>query len=91
MEAAVRDDNAALLASAAHSLKGSAGILGARSMAEMCRQLEGLARGERTREGRELLARLAHEHEAVMSVIEVALTSAAAPPLRPPPCPRAVS
>jgi PAS domain S-box-containing protein len=91
MEAAVRGKDAALLASAAHSLKGSAGILGARSMAEMCRQLEGLARADRAGEGRETLARLAHEHQAVMSVIEVALASAAPPPLPAPARPRAVS
>jgi HPt (histidine-containing phosphotransfer) domain-containing protein len=75
MEAAVRDGDAAALRSAAHNLKGSSGILGARGMADLCRDLEALGLEGRTEGAKGWLARLEREYEAVMSVLHESVTS----------------
>jgi two-component system, sensor histidine kinase and response regulator len=75
MQLAARGGDGELLRGAAHSLKGSAGIFGARGMTELCRRLEDLA-GEELGGASPLIARLAHEHQAVMSVLQEAATSA---------------
>jgi CheY-like chemotaxis protein/HPt (histidine-containing phosphotransfer) domain-containing protein len=72
MEAAVRSGDSAALRRAAHNLKGSSGILGARGMAELCRRLEDLAEEGRMAGAEGWLARLEREHEAVMSVLRAA-------------------
>jgi PAS domain S-box-containing protein len=78
MEAAVRDGDPAALRTAAHNLKGSSGILGARGMADLCRRLESLGEEGGLAAASGWLARLEREHEAVMSVLRAA--AAAAPP-----------
>jgi CheY-like chemotaxis protein len=76
MQTALRENDAAGLRGAAHSLKGSAGIVGARGMADLCRRLEGLAAEPSIERADEVIARLAHEHEAVMPVLREAATPA---------------
>ncbi len=76
MQTALRENDAAGLRGAAHSLKGSAGIVGARGMADLCRRLEGLAAEASIERADEVIARLAHEHEAVMPVLREAATPA---------------
>jgi PAS domain S-box-containing protein len=89
MEAAIRNGDSAALRGAAHNLKGSSGILGARGMAELCRRLEDLAEEGRMAGAEGWLARLEREHEAVMSVLRAAAIPAAladgALPSAPPP------
>lgn len=75
MRAALRTGDAALLESAAHNLKGSAGLLGALALAERCRQLEQLAGRGAVAEGSSLVAGLAPEHRRVMKVIDAAASS----------------
>jgi HPt (histidine-containing phosphotransfer) domain-containing protein len=74
MQTALRENDAAGLRGAAHNLKGSAGIVGARGMADLCRRLEGLAGDASIDRADEVIARLAHEHEAVMPVLREAAT-----------------
>jgi HPt (histidine-containing phosphotransfer) domain-containing protein len=74
MQTAVRGSDGAALRSAAHSLKGSAGIVGAVAMADLCRHLEALAE-EGTLEGAgDALGRLEREHEALMPALREAAT-----------------
>lgn len=80
MERAVRSTDAELLESAAHSLEGCASLLGARALAERCRDLEALARSGRLREARGLLPGIAREHESIMSVLGAVIASAPGPP-----------
>jgi CheY-like chemotaxis protein len=76
MQLAARERDAAALRGAAHSVKGSAGIVGAVGMASLCVKLETLGPGDDVREAVGLLASLAHEHEAVMTVLREAVESA---------------
>ena len=69
MHLAARDNDGAALRGAAHSLKGSAGIVGAQGMADLCQRLERLASDGETAAAEPLIAGLAHEHQAVMSVL----------------------
>ncbi len=73
---AARENDGAALRGAAHSVKGSAGIVGAEGMASLCRRLEGLADEGQTAAADTLIASLTHEHEAVMSVLREAVQSA---------------
>lgn len=75
MQTAIRRGDGALLESAAHSLKGSAGILGARALVTLSRTLEDLGRRGRVAEGGELLGRVTREHETLMSVLSFALAA----------------
>jgi PAS domain S-box-containing protein len=74
MQESLRDNDPAGLRSAAHSLKGSAGIVGAVGMADLCLRLEGLAKGGSIGRAGDLINRLAREHEAVMPVLREAAT-----------------
>jgi HPt (histidine-containing phosphotransfer) domain-containing protein len=80
MRLAARGNDYERLRGAAHNLKGSAGILGARGMSELCRRLEHLAEVGALGEAQALLAQLAHEHTAVMSVLREAAVSVAPAP-----------
>jgi HPt (histidine-containing phosphotransfer) domain-containing protein len=75
MQLAAREEDGAALRGAAHTIKGSAGIVGAEGMACLCRRLESLGAEDRTQEAADLIASLAHEHEAVMSVLREAVES----------------
>jgi PAS domain S-box-containing protein len=84
MRTATQDDDTPLLESAAHGLKGSAGVLGARALAERCRQLECLARRGALTEAASLVAGLPDAHASVMSTLEAAVAAPAeAPPVAP--------
>ena len=72
---AARENDGAALRGAAHSVKGSAGIVGAEGMASLCRRLELLADEGQTAAAETLIASLTHEHEAVMSVLREAVES----------------
>lgn len=76
LQLAARENDAAALRGAAHCIKGSAGVGGAAGMASLCRRLEDLEGADRTREAPGLISSLAHEHEAVMSVLREAVESA---------------
>jgi PAS domain S-box-containing protein len=76
MRLAARENDGAALRGAAHSVKGSAGIVGAEGMASLCRRLEALAGEGQTAATDTLIASLTHEHEAVMSVLREAVQSA---------------
>jgi CheY-like chemotaxis protein/HPt (histidine-containing phosphotransfer) domain-containing protein len=75
MQLAARESDGAGLRGAAHSLKGSAGIVGAEGMASLCRKIEHLGAEGQATEADALIASLAHEHEAVMSVLREAVES----------------
>jgi CheY-like chemotaxis protein/HPt (histidine-containing phosphotransfer) domain-containing protein len=75
MRLAARENDGAALRGAAHSVKGSAGIVGAEGMASLCRRLELLAGEGQTAGADTLIASLTHEHEAVMSVLREAVAS----------------
>jgi PAS domain S-box-containing protein len=75
MQLAARENDGAALRGAAHSIKGSAGIVGAEGMASLCRRLEHLGSEGRVSGAEALIASLAHEHEAVMSVLREAVDS----------------
>lgn len=76
MQCAARDQDGATLRGAAHTLKGSAGIFGAGGMVELCRRIEHLAEEGAVADAAPLISRLAHEHEAVMSVLREAAVPA---------------
>jgi two-component system sensor histidine kinase/response regulator len=75
MQLAARENDGAALRGAAHFVKGSAGIVGAEGMASLCHRLERLGAEDKAKEAGGLLASLAHEHEAVMSVLREAVES----------------
>jgi PAS domain S-box-containing protein len=75
MQLAVRGGDLPGLRGAAHTLKGSAGIFGANGMTELCRRLEQAAERDEASAAGPLIARLAREHEAVMSVLQEATAS----------------
>ena len=75
MQLAARENDGAALRGAAHSVKGSAGIVGAERMASLCRRLEHLVAEGQATEADAVIASLAHEHEAVMSVLREAVDS----------------
>ena len=79
MQLAARTGNSEGLHGAAHSLKGSAGIFGANGIAELCRRLEQMASVGSVADASPLIAQLAHEHAAVMTVLQEAATSAVTP------------
>jgi HPt (histidine-containing phosphotransfer) domain-containing protein len=66
---ALRTADAEQLRRAAHSLKGSTGNMGAEQMAELCRQLEELARSDATQNGAVLLEQLRAEFAQVQREI----------------------
>jgi PAS domain S-box-containing protein len=72
MRAAVASRDARALELAAHALKGSCGIVGAQVAVDLCRRLEDLGRGGKVVEASPLLARLAREHEEIVSVLREA-------------------
>jgi HPt (histidine-containing phosphotransfer) domain-containing protein len=76
MQVAARVGDGEGLHGAAHSLKGSAGIFGARGVAELCRRLEHMASEGSVAEASPLIAQLAHEHTALMTVLQEAAASA---------------
>lgn len=76
MQLAARVGDAEGLHGAAHSLKGTAGIFGARGIAELCRRLEHMASEGQVAEASPLITQLAHEHEALMTVLQEAAVSA---------------
>ncbi len=75
MQLAARENDGAALRGAAHSVKGSAGIVGAEGMASLCQRLECLGAEGQATGADALIASLAHEHEAVMSVLREAVQS----------------
>ena len=75
MQLAAGENDGAGLCGAAHSVKGSAGIVGARGMASLCQHLERLAADGQATGADALIASLAHEHEAVLSVLREAVES----------------
>ena len=75
MQLAARDNDGAALRGAAHCAKGSAGIVGAEGMASLCQRLECLGAEDQATAADALIASLAHEHEAVMSVLREAVDS----------------
>ncbi len=75
MQLAARENDGAALRGAAHSVKGSAGIVGAEGMASLCQRLERLGAEGQATGADALIASLAHEHEAVMSVLREAVQS----------------
>jgi PAS domain S-box-containing protein len=75
MRLAVSENDGAALRGAAHSVKGSAGIVGAEGMSTLCRRLELLAGEGQAAAADTLIASLSHEHEAVMSVLRAAVES----------------
>jgi len=76
MRLAARVGDGEGLHGAAHGLKGSAGIFGANGITELCRRLEQMASAGSVGEASPLIAQLAHEHEAVMTVLREAAASA---------------
>ena len=76
MQLAARAGDGEGLHGAAHCLKGSAGIFGARGIAELCRRLEHMASEGSIGEAPPLIAQLAHEHTALMTVLQEAAASA---------------
>lgn len=66
---AVRTADADMLRRAAHSLKGSTGNMGAQHMAELCRQLEELARAAPLQNGAAVLEELRAEFVLVQREI----------------------
>jgi CheY-like chemotaxis protein len=76
MQLAARSGDGEGLGGAAHSLKGTAGIFGARGIAEMCRRLEELGQSGRLAEAPPLIAQVQHECQALMSVLREATVSA---------------
>jgi PAS domain S-box-containing protein len=76
MQLAARENDGAALRGAAHGIKGGAGILGAEGIASLCRRLEVLGEEGQAATADALIVSLAHEHEAVMSVLREALESA---------------
>jgi CheY-like chemotaxis protein len=75
MRLAARENDGAALRGAAHSVKGSAGIVGAQGMASLCQRLESLGAEDQAMAADALIASLAHEHGAVMSVLREAVES----------------
>jgi CheY-like chemotaxis protein len=83
MRRAVRTCDASLMESAAHSLKGTAALLGASTLSAQCRRLEDLARRGAAGGCAELVASLADEHASVRAVLEA--VAASSPDLTPVP------
>lgn len=65
---ALEDEDVSALRWAAHGLRGSSASLGARRLAALCDELEGLPGEELTREGAALLTRLVREFDCVWQV-----------------------
>ncbi|HKZ31569.1 MAG TPA: ATP-binding protein [Vicinamibacteria bacterium] len=76
MQLAARVGDGEGLHGAAHSLKGSAGIFGARGIADLCRRIEQIASERCVAEASPLIGQLLHEHEALMAVLHEAAASA---------------
>jgi len=62
---ALEEEDVSALRWAAHGLRGSSASLGARRLAALCDELEGLPGEELTRGGAALLTRLVHEFDCV--------------------------
>jgi CheY-like chemotaxis protein len=76
MQLAARVGDGEGLHGAAHSLKGSAGIFGARGIADLCRRIEHIASEGKVAEAPPLIGQIWHEHEALMTVLHEAAASA---------------
>lgn len=75
MRAALRSGDAAALEFAAHSLKGSCGIIGARRMAALSGHAETAAAARRAEDALPLVESLEREYPAVRSALEDALAA----------------
>ncbi|MDX2251676.1 MAG: response regulator, partial [Nitrospira sp.] len=69
MQNALRQENAAALADAAHALKGASGNLGANRVQQLCGELQTLGRANNLAEVGDRLARLGAEYELVRQVL----------------------
>jgi len=70
MREAVASSNAQALELAAHALKGSCSIVGARVAADLCQRAEALGREGRVAEAAPILPRLVREHAEVVGALE---------------------
>jgi HPt (histidine-containing phosphotransfer) domain-containing protein len=78
MWAAIRRRDAAALQFAAHTLRGSCGIVGAPAVVGLYQQVEGLARQGQLASVVPLLRRLEQQHPAVIALVRRAATTPAA-------------
>ncbi|HEX5645472.1 MAG TPA: PAS domain S-box protein [Nitrospira sp.] len=69
MQIALRQDNAAALADAAHALKGASGNLGANRVLQLCGELQTLGRANNLAGVGDRLARLGAEYELVRQLL----------------------
>ncbi len=67
LKQAAIDRNAAAIKSEAHNIKGAAGNIGARQMAELCRELE--QKASQNDEAKVLISRLEQEFKQVVEVL----------------------
>jgi CheY-like chemotaxis protein len=70
LKAALENNDAAAIASAAHSLKGSSSTLGMKNMAEYCAKLELKGKSNDLTKARELLSRTEEEFEKIRRAIK---------------------
>jgi PAS domain S-box-containing protein len=70
LQSAVADCETGLLRREAHALKGASLTIGARGMADICKQLENLGTAQSVKGAAEQFARLEHEFERVKSEID---------------------
>ena len=78
IEQAMQRRDSEALHFAAHTLKSSSATLGAKALAELCRQLEALGRqGGQQQAGRQV-AELRQEHEAVCKALKAEIEKRAA-------------
>jgi two-component system sensor histidine kinase/response regulator len=69
IQRAVEENDSALLKRAAHSLRGSSGNIGARSLAARCQELENLANNNNLEQARPLLSLLEGEYRQVCQAL----------------------
>ncbi len=77
LEKAVTDDDAATLRFAAHKLKSSCANLGIVNMADLCRELEGLAHSGSTAGAGAIVEKLRTQHTAVVAWLEEQISDSA--------------
>ncbi len=75
LRTAVRAGDATGIRDAAHSLKSSSYIVGAKRLGDLCRRLEEQARMNRTDSSNDLLERVEPEYESVRDCLGSALTA----------------
>jgi CheY-like chemotaxis protein/HPt (histidine-containing phosphotransfer) domain-containing protein len=75
LRTAVRAGDAAGIRNAAHSLKSSSYIVGAKRLGDLCRRLEEQARMNRTESSNDLLQRVEPEYKSVRDCLGSALTA----------------